>query len=167
MPSLLVNWRGILDVVAAAASIGGLFFSFFAWRKAIGAEKAANLAREAIRKSNAGEELRILSEKAQELLACAQNEQIEAALLRSRDLLAGIAQARHRWQVFFIEDSPQQIERAAKEVGRISRALSAGKDAITPAVREKLLKSCHEVAELLAEELGKALRRTEGVGFHD
>ena len=65
----------------------------------------------------------MLSEKAQELLSCAQSDQIEAALLRSRDLLAGIAQARQRWQAFFAEDSPQQIEKAAKEVGRISRAL--------------------------------------------
>jgi hypothetical protein len=109
----------------------------------------------------------VLSEKAQELLACAQSEQIEAALLRSRDLLAGIAQARHRWRAFFLEDSPQQIEKVAKEVGRISRALSAGRGAITPQVREKLLKSCHEVAELLAEELGKALRRAEGLVLHD
>ena len=167
MPSSLVNWRGILDAAAGLASIAGLLFSFLAWRKAASAETAARQAREAVRRSNAGEDLRMLGDRAQELLTCAQNGQIEAALLRSRDLLAGIAQARHRWRAFFIEDSPQQIDKAAKEVGRISRALSAGGDAITPAAREKLLKSCHGVTELLAEELGKALRRAEGVMHHD
>jgi hypothetical protein len=163
MPSWLVHWQGILDTAAAVASILGLLFSFLAWRKAASAETAAREAREAIRRSNAGEDLRALGEKAQELLSCAQNEQIEAALLRSRDLLAGIAQARHRWQAFFMEDSLKQIAKAAKEIGRVSRAFSAGPEAITPQVREKLLKSCHEVTELLAEELGKALRRADGV----
>ena len=155
MPSWLLNWKAILDAAAALASITGLFFSYSAWRKAAGAESAANQAREAVRRSNAGEDLQMLSEKAQELLSCAQSDQIEAALLRSRDLLAGIAQARQRWQAFFAEDSPQQIEKAAKEVGRISRALSAGRAAIIPEVREKLLKSCHEVAIVLAEELAR------------
>lgn len=163
MASWLVNWRVIFEIAAGLASVVGLLFSFLAWRKASGAEIAAREARESVRRSNAGEDLQALSEKAGELLGCAQNDQFEAALLRSRDLVVGIPQARHRWQVFFTDESLKQIERAAKEIGRVSNALSAGRAAMTPEVKEKLLKSCHEVAKILAEELGKTRRRAEGV----
>ena len=152
----------LLNVFAGFASIVGLVFSYLAWRKAAGAEQAAREARSAVRQSNAGEELAMLGEIAKELLACAQNDQIEVALVRSRDLLSGITRARHRWEAFLLEDSSVQIDRAAKSVGRISRALSVGRDSISPTIKQKLVKSCHEVAELLAEEVGKTLRRAEG-----
>jgi len=140
----------------------GLFFSLFAWLRAKAAAQAAREAREAVRRGNAGEDLRDLTEKAKELLGSAQNEQFEAALVRSRDLLAGIGEARQRWEAFLGGESSQQIQKAASEIGRISRALSLGRQAIPPEAREKLLKSCHEAVRLLAEESGKMLKRLEG-----
>jgi hypothetical protein len=157
-------WRADFEMIAAVASLAGLWFSVFAWRRAKSAEEAANRAREAVRRSNAGEDLQGLSGKAQELLACTQNDQLEAALLRSRDLLTGIGTARHRWEAFLETEGTARIDSVAKEVARISRALSKGRAAITPEIREKLLKSSHEVPEVLPAELGRALRRAEGGG---
>jgi hypothetical protein len=136
--ALRAEWLGIFSFLASLASILGLFFSIAAWRRAAGAEKAAGEAREAVRRSNASEDFRELSDKARELLASTQGGQFEAALLRSRDLLTGIAQARHRWQAFLTDDK-EQIDEITREISRISRALSLGQAAITPAVREKLL----------------------------
>lgn len=162
MSSFPQQWREVLNIAGGLASLAGFVFSGLAWRRATGAENAARQARDAVRRSNAGEDLQALSEKAEDLLCCTQNDQFEAVLLRSRDLLIGIPQARHRWQAFLTDDSLKQIEKAIKEIGRVSGALSAGRAAITPEVREKLLKSCHEVAKVLAEELGKTRRRAEG-----
>jgi hypothetical protein len=155
----------VFGIVAGVASIIGLCFSIAAWRSAVGAKVAAGQAREAIRITNASEELQELSQLGQELLASAQNAQYEAALLRSRDLLAGIPQASQRWRAFLGDDF-HLMEDVAREVGKISRAVSADRAAITPEVRDKLLKSCHRAAEVLAGLVGKMLRRVEG-GAHN
>src|SRR5579859_8190181 len=121
-----------MEMAASIASIGGailsvfgLVYSYRAAKRAQAATEAAREAREAVRRSNAGEELRGLSELAKELLRSAQNKQFEAAKLRSTDLLAGVAQARHRWKVFFLEDSPERIDKVTRKLEQISRAVSA------------------------------------------
>ena len=121
-----LDWQTAFSLVAGLATILGLIFSFVAWRRAAGAEVAAGQAREAVRRSNAGEELRELSERAKELLRSAQNDHFEAALLRSTDLLAGIVQASHRWQSLLGDDGSKNMNVAGRKAKKISTALSAG-----------------------------------------
>lgn len=166
---MALNWKSALEIAAAVASIVGgilsffgLVYSFRAAKRAQAATQAAREAREAVRRSNAGEELRGLSEMAKELLRSAQSRQFEAAKLRSTDLLAGVAQARHRWKMFFLDDSPERIDKVARKLDQISQAVSAPAIAGDLQLTEKVLKSCHDVVVLLADESGKLLKQMEG-----
>ncbi len=166
---MALNWKAVLEMAAAIASISGavlsifgLVYSYRAAKRAQAATDAAREAREAVRRSNAGEELRGLSEMAKELLRSTQGRQFEAAKLRSTDLLAGVAQARHRWKMFFLDDSPERIDKVTRKLDQISQAVSAATIAADPELTEKVLKSCHEVVVLLADESGKLLKQLEG-----
>jgi hypothetical protein len=152
----------VASIGGAVLSIFGLVYSYRAAKRAQAATDAAREAREAVRRSNAGEELRALSEMANELLRSAQNRQFEAAKLRSTDLLARVAQARHRWQVFLFGDSPERIDKVARKLGQISQAVSAPDIVADLELTEKVIKSCHEIVVLLADESGKLLRQLEG-----
>ena len=163
------NWTNALDTAASIASIFGaglsvfgLLYSYRAAQRAQAATEAAREAKEAVRRSNAGEELKALSEMAKELLRSMQGGQFEAAKLRSTDLLASIAIARHRWKIFLLDDSPKQMDELTRTLGRISRAISAPNIADSPGATEKVIKSCHEVVVLLADESGKLLKQMEG-----
>lgn len=163
------NWKAILELTAAIASIGGsilsvfgLIYSYRAAKRAQAAAEAAREAREAVRRSDAGEELRGLSEMAKELLRSTQNRQFEAAKLRSTDLLASIAQARHRWRVFLLDDSPARIDKVTRKLKQISQAVSAAAITVDVELSEKVLESCHEVVVVLADESGKLLKQLEG-----
>ncbi|HLZ92889.1 MAG TPA: hypothetical protein VKQ28_14340 [Candidatus Acidoferrum sp.] len=153
---------GIASIGGAILSVFGLFYSYRAAKRAQAATEAAREAREAVRRSDAGEELRALSEMAKELLRSTQNKQFEAAKLRSTDLLAGVAQARHRWKMFFLDDSPERIDKVTRKLDQISQAVSAPTIAVDVELTEKVLKSCHDVVVLLADESGKLLKQLEG-----
>jgi hypothetical protein len=162
-------WLTIFDQVAGIASIFGLVLSAFglvysyrAAKRAQNAVQAANEARRAVRQNNAGEELRVLSQMAKELLGSTQGGHFEAAKLRSADLLAGIAQARQRWKMFLFEDSPERMDEIIRKLGRISSAVSAANIGADIETTEKVLKSCHDVVVLLADESGKLLKQLEG-----
>lgn len=152
----------IASIGGAILSIFGLLYSYRAAKRATAATEAAREAREAVRRSNAGEELRGLSEMAKELLRSTQNGQFEAAKLRSTDLLAGVAQARYRWKMFFLDDSPDRIDRVARKLDQISQAVSAPTIGDDLELTQKVLKSCHDVVVLLADEAGKLLKQLEG-----
>jgi hypothetical protein len=87
LPSKLEVAIDIASIAGLFISVAGLWYSVKAWRGAIAAEKAAKEAREAVRRSNAADELLLLAGVAKELLACVQNEQSQAAAVRGRDLV--------------------------------------------------------------------------------
>lgn len=115
----------------------GLLFSYRASKRAQAATDAAREAREEVRKSNAGEELRQLNEKGRELLRFAQTDRLEAALVTSADLLAAMVEASHRWRTFWGADGFQRIKVACKKVEKISAALTPGRPTpLTPEGRK-------------------------------
>jgi len=152
----------IASIAGCVLSIFGLVYSYRAAKRAQAATDAAREAREAVRRSNAGEELRALSEMAKELLRSVQGGHFEAAKLRSTDLLAGVAQARHRWIMFLLDDSPERVDKVTRKLNQISRAVSAPAVAANLELSGNVLKSCHEVVVLLADESGKLLKQMEG-----
>jgi hypothetical protein len=151
----------IAGIAGLFVSTAGLWFSVKAWRRASAAEQAAKDAREAVRRGNAAEELKLLASLAGELLACVQNEQVEAAALRGRDLVSGISQVRMRWRTYFPEP---EVEQRLGEIGRGVEKISSTlvrKGEITPAERDKLLKFCNKALRILGEEAGRMASHVE------
>ncbi len=155
--SLIKLFFIFLGVAASVASLIGVFFSFFAWRRARGAEAAAKEAREAVRQGNAAEAFQGLSVKAKDMLASLQGDNFQAASQRGRDLISEISQAKQRWEYLLEPASQARLDQTCRQVGRLSLALSRREADITPKAKERALKFCHEVTATLAEETGKIL----------
>jgi len=163
LPSGLVVAVDIPGIAGLFISIAGLWYSVKAWRGAIAAERAAEGAREAVRRGNAAEELKLLASLASELLASVQNEQVESAAMRGRDLVSGISQARLRWRSYFPSpEVEQRLEQIGNEVEKISNALSIRKGQITSSERERLLKFCHNALRILSGEAGRMASHIDG-----
>jgi len=162
---LLSSLEVAVDITGIAGlfiTIAGLWFSVKAWRGAIAAEKAAQGAREAVRRGNAAEELRLLANLAGELLTSVRNEQVEAAALRGRDLVSGINQARMRWRAYFPSpEVEQRLEEIGRDVEKISKALSIRKGEITAPERKRVLKFCHNALRILSGEAGRMASHIE------
>jgi hypothetical protein len=152
----------IAGIAGLFVSTAGLWFSVKAWRRAAAAEQAAKDAREAVRRGNAAEDLALLASLANELLACVQNEQIEAAALRGRDLVSGMNQTRKRWSTYF--PSPEvdsRLEEIGRYVEKISKTLTIRKGQIAPTERDRLLDSCHKALRILSGEAGRMASHME------
>ena len=162
---LPTGWQVAVDIASIAGlfiTLAGLWYSVKAWRQAKAAEMAAHGAREAVRRGNAAEELRLLASLASELLASVQNEQVEAAALRGRDLVSGINQARMRWRDYFPSPEVEQsLEEIGKEVEKISKALTIRKGEVNPTERERLLSFCHKALRILSGEAGRMAGHVE------
>jgi hypothetical protein len=151
----------IAGIAGLFVSTAGLWFSVKAWRRAAAAEQAAKDAREAVRRGNAAEELKLLASLASEHLACVQNEQVQAAALRGRDLVSGINQARMRWRTYFpTPEVEQRLEEIGKDVERISNTLIR-RGEVTPTERDRLLKFCHKTFGILGGEAGRMASHME------
>jgi len=149
------DWIRELSLAASFASIAGFVFSLLAWLRARGAEQLAREAREAVRRGNAAEDLQSLAAMAKDFLACVENDQIEAACLRARDLVFGINQAKERWRGILLDETGERLFTTSKQVSSVSRNLSMRHAKITPDERDRLLRFCHEVITTLSAETGK------------
>jgi hypothetical protein len=162
---LPTGWEVAVDIASVAGlfvAIAGLWYSVKAWRGASAAEKAAEGAREAVRRGNAADELYFLAILARELLASVQNEQLAEAALRCRDLVSGVNQARTRWRSCFPSpEVDQSLEEIGREVEKISKALTLRKGEITPPERERLLNFCHNTLRILSGEAGRMAEHVE------
>ncbi len=143
------------NIVGTLASIGGLWFSILAWLRAKDAKAAAEGARRAVRQGNAAEDLRHLATKARDLLHFVENDQLNAARIRSGDLILDITLAQHRWKAFLPEENRTQLAEAGKKAGMVTRALAAVDEAVEAETRAKLVNACRELVSRLAAESGK------------
>ena len=115
-----------------------------------------------MRRGNAAEELGLLASLASELLACVQNEQVQAAALRGRNLVSGINQARIRWSTYFPSpEVEQRLDDIGRDVEKVSKALTIRKGEITPAERDRLLNFCHKALRILSGEAGRMASHIE------
>lgn len=155
----MFNWITAFEIVAGVASITGLAVTILAWRRAKGAEKAAQEAREAIRRANAADDMRRLLETAKELLACVQRDQLDAACLCCRDLVAGVSETVQRWTL--PEDTQRRLNSTARRVRSVSEALMGRGEKIDADERARLIGFAHQVVADLGQEAGKAARTGE------
>jgi hypothetical protein len=152
MPS--AHYPLMLDLIAGIASIGGLVISIWTLVVATGARRAANEAREAVRKGNAAEDFKNLSKIADEFLSQVEASQVPAAVLRARDLMSAISLASRRWERFLTKEGRIRCEEAYGQISVISRSLSANGPPATPQQKDKLLKICHGVVQAMSNEAG-------------
>jgi hypothetical protein len=144
----------MLDLIAGLASIIGLGISIWTLIVATGARKAANEAREAVRKGNAAEELKNLSRVADEFLSYIEAGEASAAVLRARDLMSATSMASRRWQRFLTVEDRNKLEEAYAQISVISRSLSTNGAPSTPQQKDKMLKICHSVVRAMSEGTG-------------
>lgn len=154
--------NSIWNAIGTLATIAGLIFSVLAWLRAKDAKKAADDAQKAVRQGNAAEDLQRLAMEARELLHFVENDQFNAARIRSGDLILHITHARHRWKVFLLEENRNQLAEAGKKAGLVTRALSVVDEEIEPHNRTKLVNACRELVSRLAAECGNIQSDIDG-----
>jgi hypothetical protein len=139
-----MHWIGLaFYIVTGLASIAGAILSWKAWRTAISARTAAREAKRAVRSSNAAEELRELNRLASELLDFIQNDRLQPAAVRARDLFSQVSTARMRWQRFLDDDDA--LEGAQDKARKISLGIVGIDGQTGPEVKQKLLTYCHAI----------------------
>ena len=151
----------MLNLISTIASIMGLAVSIWTLLVATGARKAANEARQEIRKGNAAEEFKDLATLAAEFLSHVEANEVSAALVRARDLMSGMYLASRRWTQFLSVESRNNFEVAYGQVSVISRSLSASGAPDTPQQKDKLLRFCHGVVGSISKEAGLVLSQLE------
>jgi hypothetical protein len=152
----------IFNLLAGLASIIGLYFSIVASRKAGQAAAAANEAKQAVRETNAVEELRRLAGLANEMKREIQDSQWRTARLRCDDLAHGISFGKQRWQKMAPTDASGQLGSALGKVNSLARAISGDPQAIDEEMRTKLLGVCHDIFIKLADAAGRMQQVVEG-----
>lgn len=147
------------DIVAGIASIAGAFLSWQAWQAGKSAQRAAIEARRAVRTANAAEELKGLNQSASELLDFIQNDRLQAAALRARDLFSQVGASRIRWRRFLSNE--EALGTAQERVRKISLGLTAGEGQMEPDVKQKLLSYCHATIKILSDESSSTIANIE------
>jgi hypothetical protein len=159
-------------LLGAIVSTLGLYFGIRAWLAADRAdksakraeetsEKAAKEARTALRKGDAAEDIRLMSEMAIGLIGFIEDGKAEAAKSKARDLAIKTAHGINRRSRFFSEEAKGKLERLNLAVLAISRTLSAAGIPGDPAAKEDLLDTCYEVMGGLTGESGRILADIE------
>jgi hypothetical protein len=151
----------MFDLIAGIASIVGLAISILTLIVATGARKAANEAREAVRKGDAAEEFRNLTGIANEFLSHIESDEVPAALIRARDLMSAMSVASRRRGRFLSVEASNNFEEAHAQISVISRSLSINGAPSTPQQKDKLLKICHSVIKAMGSETGTLFSTVE------
>jgi hypothetical protein len=153
--------QSMFNLIASIASIAGLGISIWTLIVATGARRAANEAREAVRKGNATEEFKNLTRIADEFLTHVEADQVPAALVRARDLMSAMSLASSRYGRFLTVDGRNTFEEAYGQISIISRSLSANGAPSSPQQKDKLLKICHGVIKDMSNETGTLFSHLE------
>lgn len=147
--------------VTGIASIAGAVLSWLAWQSAKTAVAAAQAARRAARREHAAESLRNLNHSASELLGFVQNDQLQAATVRARDLFSEIRMVRDRWDRFLSGEGRERLEQAQLRAKRIATSIALAHAPVDPPVKQKTLEYCHFVVDALSRETSTITARIE------
>jgi hypothetical protein len=151
-----------LASIADFSSIGGLFLSGVAAWFARRADTSAKEARKAVRRANASDALTRLGELSTTLQACVENDVIDEAKIRARDLATEISRCRLRYERFLPVESRERLDEARGQVSVISRSLTVRGRPATPAQKERMLRICHDaIVMVLNEESARIISAIE------
>jgi len=163
--------NSVVSILGMLLSGAGLYFGIRAWRAADRADQsakraeetahqAAKEARAALRKGDAAEDLRVMSEMAIALIGHVEDAKAEAAKLKARDLATKTAHVINRRGRFFSDEAKNRFEKLNTDVLAISRTLAAGVPDDATA-KEDLLNTCYDVMAGLTGESGRILADIE------
>ncbi|WP_420237979.1 hypothetical protein ACOBR2_20705 [Telmatobacter bradus] len=148
-----------ISIVGTVASIIGLIVSWFAWRQAKGAKKAAEEASSAVKARDTAHEFSKLATDAKDLLAAVQGEQKELAIAAANDLTHLLAIAVSRRASYLPQEFDPDLY--ISNLQRISRSI--GSEGFADDLRKKnqLLDRCHQIHRSLCGIAGVVERYTE------
>jgi type II secretory pathway pseudopilin PulG len=151
----------MFDAVAGWASILGFLLTILTLWAARSAAKAAKEARAEVRSGNAVEEFRHLQNLGGEFLSFLENNQIEAALVRSRDLMSAMRHASRRWSNLIPEAEGRSYGESAAQISVIATTLAARGAPENPREKQKLLRICHDVLQTISVVAGTVTAHME------
>lgn len=158
LPMTFDDW---LPFGGNVASVIGLGVSALALRAATNAAKAARQARSEVRRANASEVWEQMREAANQLRASVENNQVQEAIVRSRDLISVLSRARLRWERFMLGETRERIDETRAQIHVISRSLSVGGAPTTSKEKTRLLNYCNNIVIVLSEESGRIIAAVE------
>ena len=172
LPNYVTAWGTLLGALLSA---GGLIFGVKAWLAADRADKsakraeerageAAKEARAALRKGDAAEDIRAMSDMAIALIGYVEDDKTEAAQIKGRDLAIRTTHVVNRRDRFFSEEAKAKLVALNAQVMAVSRTLAAGGVPGDTGRKEELLDSCYEIMNTLSGESGRIMgdiERTE------
>jgi hypothetical protein len=128
------------------------------------ASEAAKEARAALRKGDAAEDIRAMSDMAIALIGYVEDDKREAAQIKARDLAVRTTHVVNRRDRFFSDEAKAKLVGLNTQVMTVSRTLAAGGIPGDVGRKEELLDSCYEIMSTLTGESGRILgdiERTE------
>lgn len=164
--------NSVVGLLGALLSGAGLYFGIRAWLAADRADKsaqraeekageAAREARAALRKGDAAEDVRVMSEMAISLISFVEDAKAEGAKLKARDLAIKTAHVINRRGRFFSADAKSRFEKLNTDVLAIARTLAAAGIPNNESAKEELLNTCYEVMAGITGESGRILADIE------
>lgn len=154
----------MFDVIAGAASILGLLITIFTFAAAKSAARAAREAKAEVRKNSATEDFQHLQRLGDDFLGMIEGGQTEAALVRSKDLMAAMRIASRRWKPLISDENGRKYEESALQVGVVARALATNGAPESAKDKQKLLTVCHEVLSTISTVAGSVIAVIEVQG---
>jgi len=165
------SYQWAFAIAGTVIGVASLIFSILAWRAAGKAETSAKIAetksgeaakdaRAALRKSDAVEDMRVMSDMATELIGFVEDGKADIAKMKARDLANGAAHVINRRDRFFAEDGKKRLQELSSRVMNVSRTLAIGIPG-EPPNREELLDICYEIRNGLTGESAKLLADIE------
>jgi hypothetical protein len=145
----------LFNIIGGVASLFGLVISVWTLIVAQSARKAALEAKEAVYEGSAAEELHLLTRLANDFLNSVQNDRTAEGLVRSRDLIAGIALSKQRWSRFLDKGSRTKLEKASLQIRIAARVLATKGAPDNDKEKERLIEIADEIVNLLGTEAGK------------
>jgi hypothetical protein len=157
----------MFTAISGAASIIGLLLTIFTLIAATSAASAARDARAEVRKSNAAEDFQHLQLLANDFLGSVEGDRIDAALIRSKDLMSAMRIASRRWKPLISDENGRKYEESALQVSVIARALATIESSVTAKDKQRLLTICHEVLSTISTVAGSVIAEIESQGDLD
>jgi DNA-binding TFAR19-related protein (PDSD5 family) len=146
-------WNWILAIVGTLASIAGVVFSWKAWVQASGAKKAAEEARNAVRRREAAYEGSRLARDAKDFLESVQQNRGEVAIAASNNLAHALSMIRS-WRIEHPADS-DKLKTCVRDIEGIAIKLTVEGIPTDGPRLEVLLGTCHEIHRYVCDMASK------------
>ena len=142
------------NIVAGLASLLGVWFSFWAWKRARRASEAAEEARDAVTIRTLADEFQLACERADQLLDFVQHDRIPAAALRAQELASALSEIPYRRGSHLDETRQSELLNARTQLQEIYVTLASSPKTLTTDQKKRFIEICFYVCASLRKNLG-------------